>query len=92
MRIPKDLILDDNGNALLHGYIAETKMYGTNIYYTLEEAKEFVRREILPKVVFMFYDFNDSQYHAFTIYEPYKVDAYKVAPIAPDPNSFFSIH
>lgn len=63
-----ELILDDNGNPIKSGYVAKSKIYGTKIFSTLEGAKLYVERELLPEVVYMFYDFKDMQYYMFTAY------------------------
>jgi hypothetical protein len=61
-------ILDDNGNIIKSCYVAKTTMYGTKLFSTLEGAKEFVKYEILPRVLYMFWDSKDARYYSFTAY------------------------
>lgn len=70
---PKKLILDKQGNIVKSCYIAKTRIYGTQIFATLEEAKTFVANEALPKVWYAFYDFKDERYYSFVAYEEFNL-------------------
>lgn len=73
MSVPTKIVLDEYGNIIKSFYIAESKIYGTKLFATLDEAKLFVTREPLPKVLYAFYDFKDEKYYAFTAYEAFNL-------------------
>lgn len=63
-----EILVDRDGRLVKSGYFVDSPMYGKHIFFTLEAAKEFVKKDVLPRVWFMYYDFNDKKYYSFTIY------------------------
>lgn len=63
-----EILLDKDGKAITQYYLVKSPIWGNRPFNTLEEAKEFSKRDTLPRVYFVYYHFEDMKYYAFTAY------------------------